>query len=227
MKKIILSLLLLVSFVGAQTASAFSFDWGVTGGFNLTKLKVDKQSKFFDTKGNAGWFAGVKANVGLFAGFGLDGALLYNQMKYSTTATYQFDVVTISTPDVVTINETSRSFAIPINLKYSIGLGKTANVYVTTGPQFDFAIGDKKDKDNATSIISSFEQENMTTSWNVGAGVKLFKHLDLGLSYNFGLSKAAKQSLDLVSGATVGIKPPYDFSDVKANTFKIQATYYF
>ena len=35
MKKIILSLVLLVSFVGAQTASAFSFDWGVTGGFNL------------------------------------------------------------------------------------------------------------------------------------------------------------------------------------------------
>ena len=67
----------------------------------------------------------------------------------------------------------------------------------------------------------------MTTSWNVGAGVKLFKHLDLGLSYNFGLSKAAKQTLDLVGGTTVGITTPYKFNDVKANTFKIQATYYF
>ena len=220
MKKIILSLLLLVSFVGAQTASAFSFDWGVTGGFNLTKLKVDKQSKFFDTKGNAGWFAGVKANVGLFAGFGLDGALLYNQMKYSTAADFGLDAISI--------NETSRSFAIPINLKYSIGLGKMANVYVTTGPQFDFAIGDKKDKDNATLIVSSFEQENMTTSWNVGAGVKLFKHLDLGLSYNFGLSETAKQTIDIVGGATIGSTLPENFNTkVKANTFKIQATYYF
>lgn len=219
MKKIIFSLVLLVSIVGAQTASAFSFDWGVTGGFNLTKLKIDKQSKFFDTNGNSGWFLGVKANVGLIGGFGLDGALLYNQMKYSTTADFGLDAVTIS--------ETSRSFAIPINLKYSIGLGKMANVYVTTGPQFDFALGDKNDKDNATLIVSTFEQENLTTSWNVGAGVKLFKHLDLGLSYNFGLSKAAKQTLDLVGGTTVGVTLPYEFNSVKANTFKIQATYYF
>ena len=100
------------------------------------------------------------------------------------------------------------------------------NVYVTTGPQFDFAMGDKNDEDNAALIVSSFEQENMTTSWNVGAGVKLFKHLDLGLSYNFGLSKAAKQTIDLVSGTTVGITLP-DNNSVKANTFKIQATYYF
>ena len=218
MKKIILSLVLLVSFVGAQTASAFSFDWGVTGGFNLTKLKVDKQSKWYDSNNKAGWFAGVKVNLGLIAGFGLDGALLYNQMKYSTTAN-----ITSST---LSINETARSFAIPINLKYSVGLGKLANVYITTGPQFDFAIGDKSDEDKATAIVSTFEQENMTTSWNVGAGVKLFKHLDLGLSYNFGLSKAAKQTIDLVSGTTVGITLPNNNS-VKANTFKIQATYYF
>ena len=218
MKKIILSLVLLVSIIGAQTASAFSFDWGVTGGFNLTKLKFDKESKLFDTNGQAGWFLGVKGNVGLIAGLGLDGALLYNQMKYTTTADYGLGTVSI--------NETARSFAIPINLKYSIGLGKMANVYVTTGPQFDFAMGDKNDEDNTTAIVSSFEQENMTTSWNVGAGVKLFKHLDLGLSYNFGLSKAAKQTIDLVSGTTMGITLPNNNS-VKANTFKIQATYYF
>ena len=218
MKKIILSLVLLVSFVGAQTASAFSFDWGVTGGFNLTKLKVDKQSKWYDSNNKAGWFAGVKVNLGLVAGFGLDGALLYNQMKYTTTADYSLGTVSI--------NETARSFAIPINLKYSVGLGKMANVYVTTGPQFDFALGNKSDDDNTTAFVSTFEQENMTTSWNVGAGVKLFKHLDLGLSYNFGLSKAAKQTIDLVSGTTVGITLP-DNNSVKANTFKIQATYYF
>ena len=220
MKKIILSLVLLVSFVGAQTASAFSFDWGVTGGFNLTKLKVDKQSKWYDSNNKAGWFAGVKVNLGLIAGFGLDGALLYNQMKYTNTATFN--------NASVSVNETSRSFAIPINLKYSIGLGKLANVYVTTGPQFDFALGNKKNDDNATLIVSTFEQEHMTTSWNVGAGVKLFKHLDLGLSYNFGLSETAKQTINIVGGTTIGSTLPANFNTkVKANTFKIQATYYF
>ena len=220
MKKIILSLVLLVSIIGAQTASAFSFDWGVTGGFNLTKLKFDKESKSFDTNGQPGWFVGLKANVSLIAGFGLDGALLYNQMKYTNTATFN--------NASVSVNETSRSFAIPINLKYSIGLGKLANVYVTTGPQFDFALGDKKNDDNATLIVSTFEQENMTTSWNVGAGVKLFKHLDLGLSYNFGLSETAKQTINIVGGTTIGSTLPANFNTkVKANTFKIQATYYF
>ena len=220
MKKIIFSLVLLVSIVGAQTASAFSFDWGVTGGFNLTKLKVDKQSKLFDNNNKAGWFVGVKANMGLVAGLGLDGALLYNQMKYTTSAVYN---------NVgVSINETARSFAIPINLKYSIGLGKLANVYITTGPQFDFAIGNKKDNDNSPLIVSTFERENMTTSWNVGAGVKLFKHLDLGLSYNFGLSETAKQTVNNVGGAMIDSRPLEDFNTkVKANTFKIQATYYF
>ena len=201
MKKIILSLVLLVSFVGAQTASAFSFDWGVTGGFNLTKLKFDKASKSFDTNGQAGWFLGLKANVGLIGGFGLDGALLYNQMKYTTTADYGLGTVSI--------NETARSFAIPINLKYSIGLGKMANVYVTTGPQFDFALGDKSDDDNAALIVSTFEQENMTTSWNVGAGVKLFKHLDLGLSYNFGggvmCSGAAPVRMSFAADGTLNV----------------------
>lgn len=220
MKKIIFSLVLLASIVGAQTASAFGFDWGVTGGFNLTKLKIDKESKSFDTNGQAGWFVGLKANVSLIAGFGLDGALLYNQMKYTNTATFN--------NASVSVNETSRSFAIPINLKYSIGLGKLANVYVTTGPQFDFALGNKKNDDNATLIVSTFEQENMTTSWNVGAGVKLFKHLDLGLSYNFGLSETAKQTINIVGGTTIGSTLPANFNTkVKANTFKIQATYYF
>ena len=141
-------------------------------------------------------------------------------MKYTNTATFN--------NASVSVNETSRSFAIPINLKYSIGLGKLANVYVTTGPQFDFALGNKKNDDNATLIVSTFEQENMTTSWNVGAGVKLFKHLDLGLSYNFGLSETAKQTINIVGGTTIGSTLPANFNTkVKANTFKIQATYYF
>ena len=49
------------------------------------------------------------------------------------------------------------------------------------------------------------------------------KDVDLDIS---ALSKAAKQTIDLVSGTTVGITLP-DKNSVKANTFKIQATYYF
>ncbi|MGN1260952.1 MAG: outer membrane beta-barrel protein, partial [Alloprevotella sp.] len=133
MKRIIFSIAMLLSVLGTQTASAFSFDWGVTGGLNLTKLKIDgSHSRLLDSENRAGWFIGPKVNVGLIAGFGLDGALLYSQVKYNMTYTDEgmanFEV---------SESETMRSIAIPINLKYSIGLGKIANVYVATGPQFD------------------------------------------------------------------------------------------
>ena len=40
MKKIMMTLALLLSMAWATPASAFGFDWGVTGGLNLTKLKL-------------------------------------------------------------------------------------------------------------------------------------------------------------------------------------------
>lgn len=222
MKKVILSLVLLLSVAGAQTASAFGFDWGVTAGMNLTKMKVSNNgSKLFDSENRAGWFVGPKVNLSLIAGFGLDGALLYSQMKYNTSYTAEaYANSTYST------SETVRSLSVPINLKYSIGLGSIANVYLTTGPQFDFMMGDK-DSDFVGNVLNtSFEQENMTTSWNVGAGVKLLSHLDVGVGYNFGLSDAAKQTIQVLGNAT-GVNLPTTSTNIRANTFKVQLTYYF
>ena len=54
----------------------------------------------------------------------------------------------------------------------------------------------------------------MNTSWNIGAGVKLINHLEIGLLYNIALSKYYKKA-----GST-----DYDF---KSNSFQIQAAYLF
>ena len=215
MKRIIFSVVMLLSVLGTQTASAFSFDWGVTGGLNLTKLKIDgSHSRLLDSENRAGWFIGPKVNVGLIAGFGLDGALLYSQVKYNMTYTDEglanFEV---------SESETMRSIAIPINLKYSIGLGKVANVYVATGPQFDFNVGSK----TSETYAGTFKRDNMTTTWNVGAGVKLLGHLDVGLGYNIALNHSAERLI----GTTVGDTFIGKRNDCKANTFKVQLTYYF
>lgn len=213
----ILSLVLLLSIAGAQTANAFSFDWGVTAGFNLTKLKMDgNYDKLFSSENRPGWFIGPKANIGLIAGFGLDGALLYSQLKYNTI------YVDANQANLeVSESETVRSLAIPINLKYSIGLGKIANVYIATGPQFDFNLGNKK----SDAYVGTFKRENMTTTWNVGVGTKLLGHLDVGVGYNFALGNTAKQIMELGIGGTQ--IPVGERNDIKANTFKVQATYYF
>ena len=215
MKRIIFSIVMLLSVLGRQTASAFSFDWGVTGGLNLTKLKIDgSHSRLLDSENRAGWFIGPKVNVGLIAGFGLDGALLYSQVEYNMTYT---DEGTANFE--VSESETVRSIAIPINLKYSIGLGKVANVYVATGPQFDFNVGSK----TSETYAGTFKCDNMTTTWNVGAGVKLLGHLDVGLGYNIALNHSAERLI----GTTVGDTFISKRNDCKANTFKVQLTYYF
>ena len=82
MKKIMMTLALLLSMAWATPASAFGFDWGVTGGLNLTKLKVKGEKKnIFSSDNQAGWFIGPKAHLNLAMGFGLDGALLYSQQN--------------------------------------------------------------------------------------------------------------------------------------------------
>lgn len=212
----ILSLVLLLSIAGAQTANAFSFDWGVTAGFNLTKLKMDgNYDKLFSSDNRPGWFIGPKVNVGLIAGFGVDGALLYSQLKYNTM------YVDAAQGNLeVSESETVRSFAVPINLKYSIGLGKIANVYIATGPQFDFNIGNKKSE----AYIGMFQRENMTTTWNVGVGAKLLGHVDVGVGYNFALSNTAKTIMGQLGNTQI---PVGERNDIKANTFKVQLTYYF
>ena len=211
MKKIFITLALLFTMAWATPASALDFDWGITGGLNLTKLKVKGENKsVFSSDNQAGWFIGPKAQMNLAMGFGLDGALLYSQQKYQLEANYD---------NYATTYKTSRSIAIPINLRYNIGLGAIASAFITTGPQFDFNVGDK----DYTFGNGMFQRENMTTSWNVGAGVKVLGHLELGIGYNFALSNTGKTILEYTGNSSyVGKK-----NDFHANTFTAQATIYF
>ncbi|MDO4929859.1 MAG: porin family protein [Bacteroidales bacterium] len=208
MKKIILTLALLLSMAWATPASALGLDWGITGGLNLTKLKLKGDAKqVLKSDNQAGWFIGPKAHVSLALGFGLDGALLYSQQKYSVTEKESGD----------SEYKTSRSIEIPINLRYSIGLGSIASVFVTTGPQFDFNIGSKN------WANGMFERSNMTTSWNIGAGVKVLSRVEVGVGYNFALGKVGEAIIENAGGGSyLGSAENY-----RSNTFTAQATIYF
>ena len=216
MKKILLTLALLVTMGFNTTAQAFSFDWGITGGYNLTKLKLKGgTNQLYESDNRSGWFIGAKANIGLAMGFGLDGALIYSQNKLNMKDDYA--------DQDVSRNRTNRTMEIPLNLKYSIGLGSVANIYATTGPQFDFNLNDNNWNITSESYTGTFNREKMSTSWNVGAGVKLLSHLDLGIVYNFGISKMGKTVINNLGGDTSWIKNDH----VRMNTFKVQMTYYF
>ena len=55
---------------------------------------------------------------------------------------------------------------------------------------------------------------NSVLTWNIGAGVKLLKHLEVGVGYNIALSKFAKYT---------GTQE----SSLKGNTFQVHVGYFF
>ena len=89
---------------------------------------------------------------------------------------------------------------IPVNLKYSIGLGSSASIYFAAGPSFYFNM--KSDDDfTFNSVAGSLDYDKSEVSLNLGAGVKLLRHLQLGVNYNMGLTDSAKAKIDSPSSA--------------------------
>ena len=211
MKKILLTL---VAALVVTSASAFSFNWGITGGLNYTKVKVSSKSAALSSlksgDSQAGWNIGVRANVGLIAGFSVNGALLYNQNKL------------VLEQGAIKETETERSFSVPLNLRFNFGIGQTG-VFVGTGPQFDFALGSTKWNDALGSAASTFDKDNMATSWNISAGAKVLGKLELTAGYTFALGAIGKAVVKQVDGQSlIG-----GGADIKRNMFQINATYYF
>ena len=154
----------------------------------------------------SGFYLGPKVNFTVpIVGLGADAALLYSQKRMDVEA------------NGVSTAKTFRSFEIPINVRYTFGFSSLAAVYVATGPQFGFNVGNRNwDFKSADAIGQSlkFKKQNMNTSWNIGAGVKLLGHLEAGILYNFAISKYYKKA----AGSD------YDF---KGNSFQVQVAYLF
>lgn len=107
---------------------------------------------------------------------------------------------------------TKKSIEIPINLNWTIGFSSIVSAYVAVGPQFGFNVGDRW-----FSEVCEFKKN--TTSFNVGAGLKLLSHLKVGANYNFALKDNGKiHSGDPSDLTTIGFKQ---------NTWQISAAYFF
>lgn len=137
----------------AMPAQAQLLKWGVKGGVNLTE--IDWDGGYDGNKDNStGFFIGPMAEVTIpVIGLGIDGALMYSQRGDSEVK--------------------QSGIEIPINLKYTIGLGSVLGIYFAAGPDFFF---DFKD-------IEGLDKKKTQVALNLGAGVKLVKHLQIGVNY--------------------------------------------
>lgn len=170
MKKIFSAFMIAICCLAmAMPAQAQLIKFGVKGGVNLTK--VDWDGGYDGNKDNAtGFFIGPMAEVTIpIVGLGVDGALLFSQRGKDDGKQTGLDI--------------------PINLKYTIGLGSMLGVFVAAGPDFFFNFsGDKKYMDEAMEL----EKKKAMVGINIGAGVKLIKHLQIGVNYNIPLGDSYK-----------------------------------
>lgn len=143
----------------AMPAQAQLLKWGLKGGVNMSKIDWDGGAK--GNKDNStGFFIGPMAELTVpLIGLGIDGALMYSQRGENEWK--------------------QQGIEIPVNLKYTIGLGSILGVYVAAGPDFFFNFKDTK--------WEGFDTKATQVGLNIGAGVKLVQHLQIGVNYQIPL----------------------------------------
>ena len=200
MKRIITLVVLAVAMTVSAQAQGIKF--GLKGGLDIVNLSFDKN--VFDTSNKLGWFIGPSLKVSLpVPGLGVDIAALYDQKK----------------SEVNNETITQKSIIVPVNARYSFGVGSAASIYLAAGPQFGFNVGDDEFKWTTNGVENTFQLKKSAFSINLGAGVTLLKHLEIGFAYNIGLGKTADVT---VEQASQEIK-----DETAPKSWQISAAYYF
>ena len=167
--------------------------FGVKAGLNVTQMSLSQD--VVSKSNQEGFFVGPTVKVTLpLVGLGVDASALYDQRDA------KFDGEKVS----------QRSINVPINLRYGIGLGSLASVYLAAGPQFGFNIGQKNYGEDG------FKFKDSNFSVNVGAGVSVISHLEVGFTYNIAVGKTGE--LSWMDGAKI---------NARANSWQVSAAYYF
>lgn len=167
MRKIFGTLLVAVAcLLMAQPAQAQLLKWGVKGGVNMSK--IDWDGGYEGNKDNStGFFIGPMAELTLpIIGLGVDGALLYSQRGDDGFK--------------------QQGLEIPVNLKYTIGLGSMLGIYFAAGPDFFY---NWKEYEGDKTVG---EKKSAQFGLNLGAGVKLLKHLQVGVNYQLPMGDSFK-----------------------------------
>lgn len=202
MKKFFLAVAMLFIIGGATTASA-QFKFGLVAGMNMSKLSFDN-GKYFDSDHRAGWYVGPKVWFNIpIVGLGVNASAQYSQRR--------MNVKSGDGEDAVSDSKNLNTIEIPINVRYTLGLGSIASVYAETGPQFGFNVGNKM-----VSEVAKFKSSNVT--WNVGIGARVLGHLEAGVGYNIALSNFGELVPDQLRGTK---------NDFKSNTWQVQVAYLF
>lgn len=201
MKKIFTTIVLMAAMLVAIPAKA-GINFGIKGGYNITNFSFSEDVIAKDNQ--QGFFIGPSMKIGIpVLPIGFEIAALYDQRD----AKLEGEKIS------------QKSINIPINVRYELGLGDMAGIYVAAGPQFGFNIGDKSFN---FDDVADYKLKDSNLSINLGAGVRLVKHLEIGFNYNIALGKTGEINVIDGAGEALGIN-----GNGKANAWQISAAYYF
>ena len=114
-----------------------------------------------------------------------------------------------------------KSILVPVNARLKLGIGGEAGLYVAAGPQFAFNVGDDEFKWTSGGFENTFQLKKSSFSVNLGAGVYLSKHLEIGFAYNIALGSTADASWKAATDAV------FKSDDTKPKSWQISAAYLF
>jgi hypothetical protein len=171
-------------------------------------MKFSKSA--FDTKHQAGFFIGPTVKFTLpIVGLGIDASALYDYRSAKID-----DIYTVEGKVEKTLKQ--HQIVIPINLRYTVGLGDAANVFFFAGPQVGFNIGDKDQTIVKDALEWRLKESNFSV--NVGIGATVLSHLQVTANYNIACGKTGEVTVkDGVDAAFKG----------RNNAWQIGVAYFF
>ena len=210
MRKIFTAAIVAATMLFSTSSAQAQVKFGLKGGLNVTNMSLN--SEVFDADNQTGFFIGPTVKFTLpIVGLGIDASALYDQRDAKITVE--------DNGASVESKIKNQSINIPINLRYGVGLGSTASLFLFAGPQFGFNVGDK---DQKIDEKSTWSVKNSNFSLNFGAGVTLLSHLQLTANYNVVCGKTSDATI------TEGLEQLTN-KEVRsrANAWQIALAYYF
>lgn len=213
MRKIFTAAIVAATMLFSTSSAQAQVKFGLKGGLNVTNMSLN--SEVFDADNQTGFFIGPTVKFTLpIVGLGIDASALYDQRDAKITVEDNGASVEskIKNP----------SINIPINLRYGVGLGSTASVYLFAGPQFGFNVGDKNQ--SIFKDMGEWRLKSSTFSVNVGLGAMLLSHLQISANYNIACGKTGETT---VSSALGELAQSAAKKRGRANAWQIGLAYYF
>ena len=166
------AILTAVIMVASATTASAQVRLGFCGGTATTEMK-DKSS-VLDSKNHTAWTGGLMLDMNIpKVNLGLEVSALYRHNANVKTSNQDF-------------NSKRICIDIPVYARYRLAI-PTVERFVApiifTGPNISLTVKDD-------SQIKSPDDSRAKLSWDVGAGVDLFKHMRVTVSYGIGMKKA-------------------------------------